>query len=179
MEQAGFQDLGVGNAAVWVDPEGIDPKSWLSVPLHQPASRGSTELFRRGSSKARLAGWPLGFSGEETIGEKLSEPETVGSHIEEPLSNQRVIPADCVRRLPIERARVTRLPPRVVGVARPRRRLFLLSPPTYEQRRGRAAAWGLLVMWLIGTWGTFYGLTGGLKSHEKSKAIVSSSNWGW
>ena len=167
------------DAGFWVDPEAIDPKSWLHVQLHQPIERGEAGLVRRGFSEAQLSGWPSGLAAAEpAVAQPDHAPEAMGP-VEEDLSYQRVIPADCVRRLPIERARVTRLPARVVGVARPRRRLFLLAASTYEQRRGRAAAWGLLVVWLIGTWGTFYGVTGGMKSHDKSKALVSSSTWSW
>ncbi len=153
---------------LWIDPQQIDPGSWLPVPLHSAHSTAAGDLSRAGWTQARLAGWSFGFGGAFGDAQDPHEAEL-----------PRLIPHERVRHLPTERARVTRLPARMLVARVRRRRIFMLPAPTYEQRRGRAAAWGLLIVWLIGTWGTFYGLTGGLRSHENSKAIVVSSGWGW
>ncbi len=152
----------------WIDPSAIDPASWVRVPLHEElgAVRG---LQRNIQLQTPFPGWNVAFQ----------PPAEVSPHLPDEAAPVRAIPSDRVRRLPRGQARVTRLPRRPAGGYAARRRFFHLAPPAEIVRRGRAAAWGLLVIWLIGTWGTFYGLTGGLKSHENSKALIASSSWGW
>ena len=172
-----------GTAGLWVDAAAIDPGAWVSVPLHVPAAG----LPRWHAGAAASACWPPAFSAAEQTTEVeeaapvevTAPPPALPARPEAaPAQPVRAIPAECLRRLPERRGRVTRVPSSLLFIAQPRRRFADAAYLTPEERRSRLAAWALLVVWLVGTWGTFFTMTGGIKSNEKSRALVSDGKGG-
>ena len=136
-----------------VDSAAIDPASWMRIALHTPCANRTYSLS--GPADARF-----GQAGAQIV----SPP-------------RRRIPADRIVRMPHASMRVTRVPQTVASFPQPRRRRRRLSVlPDITERRGRIAAWTLLVAWLFGTWGTFFGVSGGLDFVPRGKTIVNQAN---
>ncbi len=136
-----------------VDSAAIDPASWMRVALHAPCADQAYSL--RGPAGARFgqAGLPV-----------VSPP-------------RRRIPADRIMHMPHAPIRVTRVPQAFASFTPPRRRRRRRSVlPDITERRGRIAAWTLLVAWLFGTWGTFFGVSGGLDFVPRGKTIINQAD---
>jgi hypothetical protein len=136
-----------------VDSAAIDPASWMRVALHAPCANRAYSL--RGPAGARF-----GQAGAPVV-----------------LPPRRRIPADRIVRMPHASMRVTRVPQTFASFPQPRRRRRRISVlPDITERRGRIAAWTLLVAWLFGTWGTFFGVSGGLDFVPRGKTMMNHAD---
>jgi hypothetical protein len=136
-----------------VDSAAIDPASWMRIALHAPCAN-------RAYSLSGPVGARLGQAGVQIV----------------PPPRRR-IPADRIVRMPHASMRAIRVPQTLASFPQPRRRRRRLSVlPDITERRGRIAAWTLLVAWLFGTWGTFFGVSGGLDFVPHGKTLINQAD---
>jgi hypothetical protein len=137
-----------------IDSAAIDPASWMRVALHAPSAPRAWS--RRGAAHAAF-GWCM----------VPAAPPPRG------------IPPDRIIRMPHAPLRVRHLPSpgagqTGAGYAAPRRRWRRLGMlPGIARRHGRTVTWTLLVVWLVGAWGMFFGVSGGLDVVPRGKTVLS------
>jgi len=151
---------------LWVDPDAIPDSAWHRIPLH--ASTTDSRSVLTTSARARFAdtasasraGIPAGRIVRAERLRPAAIPAGRIAHVDRHLDTHP------------DRKRAIAAPP-PAGLA-PAAAIAMPPAPVAaaSERRHRVLAWGFLLVWLLGAWGTFFGMTGGLKSNDRSRAVT-------